>query len=144
MDINLTWPQTGGKIPQISLDDTTGFPIGESATPGLLNPSLQRSNGFISRGLSFKNVLQTVNAQEELAKRSTSRLAARRLREREMWVRDWVASKRDLSGRANGTIDPYYGCFLLSELQDYALNYSLPWSAYISTFQNPFDIDNIA
>ena len=68
----------------------------------------------------------------------------RRLREREMWVRDWVASKRDLSGRANGTIDPYYGCFLLSELQDYALNYSLPWSAYISTFQNPFDIDNIA
>ena len=37
-------------------------------------------------------------------------------------------SKRDLSGRANGSIDPWYGCFLNDELDDYALNFSLPWS----------------
>ena len=135
MDINLTWPQTGGKIPQINLNDTTGFPIGQngtdSAVPGLLNPQLQRSNGVSSRGLSVKSVLQIVDYQEELAKRSTGKLAARKLKERDMWVRDWVASKRDLSGRANGTIDPYYGCFLMDELQDYALNFSLPWSAFL-------------
>ena len=48
----------------------------------------------------------------------------------------WLAKKnsilqdRDLSGRANGSIDPWYGCFLSTELQDYALNFSMPWSTY--------------
>ena len=138
MDINLTWPQTGGKIPQINLNDTTGFPVGQEATPGLLNPKLQRANGFVSRGMTFRNVLQIVNDQEELSKRSTGRLAARKMKERELWVREWVARKRGLS--ETGQIDPYYGCFLLSELQDYALNYSLPWSA--SAFYPPKSFRN--
>ena len=38
------------------------------------------------------------------------------------------AAKRDLSLRANGTIDPWYGCFLFDEMVDYALNYTWPWS----------------
>ena len=38
-------------------------------------------------------------------------------------------AKRDLSLRANGTIDSWYGCFLYDELIDYALNFSAPWSA---------------
>jgi carboxypeptidase D len=57
--------------------------------------------------------------------------------------------KRDLSGRANGTIDPWvsprlprhiwigsmltvpqYGCFLLDMFIDYALNFTFPWSAF--------------
>ncbi|KAK7685713.1 hypothetical protein QCA50_011057 [Cerrena zonata] len=37
--------------------------------------------------------------------------------------------KKDLSQRANGTIDPFYGCFLQQELIDYAFNFSLPWNA---------------
>lgn len=41
--------------------------------------------------------------------------------------REW---KRDLSGRANGTIDPNYGCFLLDELIDYAVNFTFPWCKY--------------
>ncbi|KAJ7574418.1 Alpha/Beta hydrolase protein [Mycena floridula] len=36
--------------------------------------------------------------------------------------------KRDLSGRANGTIDPWYGCILLTELIDYAINFTFPWT----------------
>lgn len=44
------------------------------------------------------------------------------------------AWKRDLSGRANGTIDPFYGCFLLSEVTDYAQNFSFPWSEYAAHF----------
>lgn len=36
--------------------------------------------------------------------------------------------KRDLTGRANGTIDPWYLCDLLDEVVDYALNFSVPWS----------------
>ena len=41
--------------------------------------------------------------------------------------------KRDLSGRANGTIDPFYGCFLLDELIDYAVNFTFPWCKCHST-----------
>lgn len=37
-------------------------------------------------------------------------------------------AKRDLVGRANGTIDPWYGCFIYDEMIDYALNYTYPWS----------------
>ena len=42
-------------------------------------------------------------------------------RERHEW-------KRDLSGRANGTIDPWYGCDIWDEMIDYALNFTFPWS----------------
>ena len=48
--------------------------------------------------------------------------------ERERRKREWKKEKRDLSGRANGTIDPWYGCFINFELEDYALNFSVPWS----------------
>ncbi|KAI8996603.1 alpha/beta-hydrolase [Trametes punicea] len=39
-----------------------------------------------------------------------------------------AVAKRDLSLRANGTIDPWYGCFLFDEMIEYALNYSYPWN----------------
>ncbi|KAI9568045.1 alpha beta-hydrolase [Boletus coccyginus] len=41
---------------------------------------------------------------------------------RDMW-------KRDLAGRANGTIDPWYQCDLYSEMVDYAINFTFPWSS---------------
>ncbi|KAI0349727.1 alpha/beta-hydrolase [Trametes cingulata] len=46
---------------------------------------------------------------------------------------DILAQKDDsrkpgLAGRANGTIDPWYGCSLLDELNDYAENFTFPWS----------------
>ncbi|KAJ6581912.1 Alpha/Beta hydrolase protein [Mycena capillaripes] len=47
--------------------------------------------------------------------------------------------KRDLSMRANGTIDPWYGCGLLTEFIDYALNYSAPWNFTGQDF-NVYDI----
>ena len=56
--------------------------------------------------------------------------------------------KRNLVGRANGTIDPWvdlvcfprfnntniciqYGCLLLNEFIDYAMNFTYPWSKYV-------------
>ncbi|OBZ74243.1 Serine carboxypeptidase-like 21 [Grifola frondosa] len=36
--------------------------------------------------------------------------------------------KRDLTGRANGTIDPWYGCFLYDTMVEYALNFTYPWN----------------
>lgn len=46
-------------------------------------------------------------------------------RKRELTQTEW---KRDLSNRANGTIDPWYGCDLLDLVIDYALNYTYPWT----------------
>ena len=46
------------------------------------------------------------------------------LKQREERRQAWLATKhsplytRDLSGRANGTIDPWYGCYLNAELYD--------------------------
>lgn len=59
-------------------------------------------------------------ARQDLARRNIE-VDEERLAKREQW-------KRDLSGRANGTIDPYYKCDLIDEVLDYALNFSAPWS----------------
>ena len=50
-----------------------------------------------------------------------------RLRAREVW-------KRDLAGRANGTIDPLYQCDLYSEMVDYAINFTFPWCMFSFLF----------
>ncbi len=66
-------------------------------------------------------------AASSLRKRDASPFAsseAERAKRHEAWKQE----KRDLSGRANGTIDPWYGCFLGSEISDYATNFSKPWS----------------
>ena len=34
---------------------------------------------------------------------------------------------RSLADRANGTIDPWYGCDLYDEMIDYAVNFTFPW-----------------
>ena len=52
------------------------------------------------------------------------------LSERELAVREEkrMQWKRDLSGRPNGTLDPFYGCFLWEEMTEYAANFTFPWS----------------
>ena len=51
-----------------------------------------------------------------------------------VWKRDLPknnnAWKRDLSGRANGTIDEWYECYLYDEMMDYAINFTFPWSKH--------------
>lgn len=46
-----------------------------------------------------------------------------RLRARDVW-------KRDLAGRPNGTIDPWYQCDLLDEMVSYAINFTFPWCEF--------------
>ena len=48
--------------------------------------------------------------------------------QREQW-------KRDLAGRANGTLDPWYLCDLFDEVFEYALNFTFPWSKLL--FRDP-------
>ncbi|KAJ6607825.1 alpha beta-hydrolase [Mycena sp. CBHHK59/15] len=62
------------------------------------------------------------NGRISKASRSAKRELVRREERRQSW-------KRSLEGRANGTLDPYYGCFIYFELLDYATNFSFPWSS---------------
>lgn len=52
-----------------------------------------------------------------------------KLSKRELYEREERKTrlKRNLIGRPNGTIDPFYECFLLFELIDYAVNFTAPW-----------------
>lgn len=108
-DINLTYPQTGGIFPTLKLT----------------KPSKAASRATVSaaswrEAISAEYTARVLNAP---AKKRAD-FHERRAVEREQW-------KRDLSQRANGTIDPWYGCDLFTEMVDYALNFTFPWSAYL-------------
>ncbi|TBU46827.1 alpha/beta-hydrolase [Dichomitus squalens] len=111
-DLNLTYPQNG-HFPTLNLvRPTTSSALSES----ILNPTESRAR-TLKETISEK--FAAVHGSPSLAKRAE--FHERREAERQQW-------KRDLSGRANGTIDPSYGCFLLDELIDYAVNFTFPWS----------------
>ncbi|OCH94836.1 alpha/beta-hydrolase [Obba rivulosa] len=118
-DLNLTYPQQGGNFPTLNI----------------VEPS-EGSASFVQLfATGRKSWLQTI-ANKYYAQSSASGLESRdltpevRLEKREQW-------KRDLTGRANGTIDPFYGCFLFDEITDYAVNFSFPWN------QGEFDVYDI-
>ncbi|KAJ7027721.1 alpha/beta-hydrolase [Mycena alexandri] len=111
-DLNLTYPQNG-HFPTLDLvRPTSNSALSES----LLNPAEYRAR-TLRESVSTK--FTEVHGSDALLKRSD--LQQRREVEHQQW-------KRDLSGRANGTIDPFYGCFLLDALIDYAVNFTFPWS----------------
>ncbi|KAI0634125.1 alpha/beta-hydrolase [Trametes polyzona] len=106
-DLNLTYPQHG-TFP--TLNPTKG-----------LRQTLRADDIVHTRALtSWKDAILT-----EYAARRRSNPASfdtvDRLQRRSEW-------KRDLSGRANGTIDPWYGCDVFDEMRDYALNFTFPWT----------------
>ncbi|KAG7439777.1 alpha/beta-hydrolase [Guyanagaster necrorhizus] len=107
-DVNLTYPQ-GGIIPSVPLTLPTDRDV-----VFLLSEMRMRS---------FKSQL--------LSKLSARADEVHTLTRREEW-------KRDLTGRANGSIDSWYGCLLLDEFIDYALNYTYPWN-----ISQTFDVYNI-
>ncbi|KAF9461223.1 Alpha/Beta hydrolase protein [Collybia nuda] len=101
-DIKLTYPQNG-KIPPVPLVSPT------------------------SRDISFllQNGLTRQNFMSQLKYRYTTQRRTIAKRAREENQREW---KRGLSKRENGTIDPWYGCFLLDHFIDYAQNFTFPWN----------------
>ncbi|KAH8116530.1 alpha/beta-hydrolase [Phellopilus nigrolimitatus] len=121
-DFNLTYPQNG-TFPSITLNETTGLPISGNASESAAARPQQRSRG--TAHAVIKSMLRE-SGGSKLAKRSSTKVSTRALEAREVRRQEW---KRDLSGRANGTIDPWYACELSDELMDYALNFSYPWSA---------------
>ncbi|THH11307.1 hypothetical protein EW145_g733 [Phellinidium pouzarii] len=122
-DFNLTYPQNG-KFPPVG---PATQPTDEARAAELLSKSA---------ALTRQNLVAIANGTPRPAAglvRRSHPPSVREVREREHRRSAWKAEKkamrkRDLTGRANGTIDPYYGCFLTSEVMDYALNFSLPWN----------------
>lgn len=106
-DLNLTYPQHGHFPTLVDPFSDHGF-----------EPELGASLSRIARRASLKRALMA----EGKSKRSlpNQREVARREEQRQEW-------KRSIAGRPNGTLDPYYGCFLFDELWEYAANYSIPW-----------------
>ncbi|KAI0327526.1 alpha/beta-hydrolase [Cubamyces sp. BRFM 1775] len=110
-DLNLTYPQNG-TFPTLNLIS------GLQQTSGSAS-----SNDQLSTLTSWKDAFAAENAARSGSYSVSIREegVADRLERREVW-------KRDLSGRANGTIDPWYGCYIFNEMRDYALNFTFPWS----------------
>ena len=103
-DLNLTYPQNG-HFPTLN---TPLFP--ENIELGQAVESRSRRKNFVSRMASVIAQLETRGDK-----------AFKQARSEGIW-------RRDLTGRANGTIDPWYDCFLFDEMVDYALNFTFPWS----------------
>ena len=104
----MTYPQTGGHFPTLNLVRPTRR---SEFTAYLEEPRYER-----------QSLRQRVI--EKYRSNAVEHTADERNQKRDAW-------KRDLSGRANGTIDPFYGCFLFDEMVDYASNFSFPWSKYL-------------
>ncbi|KAJ7258257.1 alpha/beta-hydrolase [Mycena rebaudengoi] len=111
-DLNLTYPQKG-TFPTLNL---VGPTENSALSQSLLNSTEDRTRTL--RQSAAARFAQ-LHGQDALFKRSEFH------QRREATHQQW---KRDLSGRANGTIDTFYGCFLLDELIDYAVNFTFPWT----------------
>ncbi|KAJ7083434.1 Alpha/Beta hydrolase protein [Mycena epipterygia] len=99
-DLNLTYPQNG-HFPTLR-DPSFGSSIHTSRP---VFKTLAASHGRLSQAFG-----------------SDKREFVRREEHRQSW-------KRSLAGRPNGTLDPFYGCYIYDELLDYANNFSFPWTS---------------
>ena len=125
-DFNITYPQQG-KFPQVG---NPIFPTDPSRAAALSRqpPAVLKKR--------VDALIHSVKAPEVGIVRRDAAETLEETKARDEKRRAWLANKnsilqdRDLSGRANGSIDLWYGCFLSTELQDYALNFSMPWSTY--------------
>ncbi|KAI0753313.1 alpha/beta-hydrolase [Daedaleopsis nitida] len=109
-DLNLTYPQTGGTFPTLQLPQglrTQLLTVAEPSVPAS----------------SWKEAIAT-----EYGARVLSQSLAKRAEFHESRETERAQWKRDLSSRANGTIDLWYGCDIFNEMRDYAVNFTFPWS----------------
>ncbi|KAF7378053.1 Carboxypeptidase [Mycena sanguinolenta] len=93
----------------------------------LVNPFTTISQASSSASSALKSLIKSSTALVK-AKGSSKPLSLNRREaiRREESRQEW---KRSLAGRADGTLDPMYGCYLLDEMWDYAVNFSSPWAS---------------
>lgn len=107
-DLNLTYPQDG-PFPSLRPNQITN---GTS----VFNGSGRTRPHTLTRQAFRSALAQTSKATSGLSKREVELRAERRA-----W---W---ELNMSLRANGTIDPFYQCYLLFQLIDHAVNFTKPW-----------------
>ena len=92
-----------------------------------LNPPFNDDGGELSfrrkhKTELFKQLLkQDIKDRRRGVVRRTTLADERQYERRQQW-------KRDLAGRPNGTLDPWYQCDIYDEMVDYAVNFTFPWS----------------
>ncbi|KAI0688707.1 alpha/beta-hydrolase [Cytidiella melzeri] len=140
LDINLTYPQTGGNFPSIELV------VGANQQPTQPSDDDPDDQGRGRGGsiISKREILQENSSNKGFLKEVAARYSQQKQRDVPMsstlhkrtMLNNW---KRDLQGRANGSIDSWYGCFIWDEMIDYAVNFTYPWSSYnnFDTFDVP-------
>ncbi|KAI0730653.1 alpha/beta-hydrolase [Earliella scabrosa] len=101
-DLNLTYPQRGGHFPTLRTVDPS-------------DPLRDEFEAFKSSKREFFR--KTLSSFAFAAPANTKRAEEGAL------ARGGV-----LSMRANGTLDPWYGCFIYDEMIDFAVNFSAPWN----------------
>ncbi len=124
LDLNLSYPQSGGNFPTINIV-SGGNQNGSSTGSDQDDDVNKKKNGSTNNGRHSGSFTSTV------AKRHAERVAngwsprhEENISKRDTW-------KRDLGGRSNSSIDPWYGCFVWDEMVDYAVNFTYPWSRYL-------------
>ncbi|OSX59957.1 hypothetical protein POSPLADRAFT_1048408 [Postia placenta MAD-698-R-SB12] len=110
-DLNLTYPQDG-HLPDLQLV----YPTAPGRASQVYFASKQKSKAMVSK--------------RELLQEGRRHYGDESRRE---------IMKRDLAGRANGTIDPWYGCFLYDAMIEYALNFTYPWSESVYDLPDALD-----
>ncbi|KAM5536828.1 hypothetical protein V8D89_009546 [Ganoderma adspersum] len=107
-DLNLTYPQTGGTLPTLNLKRGLRTAVLDIQDSGLD----RREEGPLLKRLAARGSHSSLKNPDSDRHREAKRT-------------QW---KRSLVGRANGTLDPWYGCYLFDEMWDYALNFTFPWT----------------
>ncbi|EMD31271.1 hypothetical protein CERSUDRAFT_119819 [Gelatoporia subvermispora B] len=110
-DLNLTYPQQSN-FPTLNIT-LASDPNSPFSVPFQLSEQRRERRKILTSGLNAHTDASDLRARNHLHVTREER--------REQW-------KRDLSGRSNGTIDSWYGCWLYDEMIDYAVNFSFPWS----------------
>lgn len=121
LDINLTYPQTGGHFPSINLDPAAHTTLNKR---GFVEEVAARHAETLARRADHHgehSVRRAHHAEKNVVHH------AERLRKRDIW-------KRALS---SDTINAQYGCDVWDEMVDYATNFTFPWSAFPSLFYIP-------
>ncbi len=120
LDLNLSYPQTGGTFPTVHLISGEDPEITSTAP----NEDIFEHNNVVDGKTDVGSFVSEVSLQY-----------AKRIAKGESLNHPEKRKKRDahLSGRANGAIDPWYGCFIWQEMVDYAVNFTYPWTSGTSS-----------
>ncbi len=119
LDLNLSYPQTGGTFPTIHL---AAGEDPETILKSQDESSFEHNDDLLHGKTGAGSFVSEVSVQYALRiAKGESLLQDEKRKKRDVW-------KANLSDRADGEIDPWYGCYIWQEMVDYAVNFTYPWT----------------